>query len=309
MKPIMIKFSAAAVLLAALSVGGYTKFHKKFASPAVEKVADEKPIANVQIVAPTNLSDNMIVPGVVRADGVLAVTTFSEGIVSACQVRLGERVQKGQNLCSVENDNPSATYLPYSVQAPASGTVGEIHAAVGARVNKGDKIVTILRSSRAKVEIEVPVQDAAKLKVGLDGTWVATRSEASASTETPIGMKITGISPLPDMVTRTVRIELSSAKTEPGLPGSMGKVTFVFNSRKGFEVAEDALQYRGLDPFLRVVVDGKVKWVPVKVGRMQKGKVEITGGVVAGTSVVTSSAKFLADGDDVVAKNENLAKK
>ncbi len=312
MKRAMLVYSSLALIFAGISGGAYYKVSKKHssASAAIAGATEEKPVANVQTLATTTLNDNMIVPGVIKADGVLAVTSFSEGIVSSCPVRLGQRVEKGQVLCSIENDNPTATYLPFSVQAPAAGSVGEIHAAAGTRVNKGDKIVTILRSSQAKVEIEVPVQDAAHLKVGTEATWTTTSTNAeSGATAKPVTLRISGVSSLPDMATRTVRIELSPNKTEPGLPGTIGKVTFVFNSRQGFEVAEDALQYRGLDPFLRTVVDGKVKWVPIKIGRTQKGKVEIVSGVSAGVVWVVNSAKFLSDGDEVIAKNENLAKK
>lgn len=307
-----IIYLGVGLLFAGGIFGGYQVYSKKSSSAAAAAsgATAEKPVANVQTLAPTTLNDNMIVPGVVKSDGVLTVTSFSEGLVSSCPVRLGQRVEKGQVLCSIENDNPTATYLPFSVQAPASGSIGEIHAAVGARVNKGDKIVTILRSSQAKVEIEVPVQDASNLKLGTEASWTSSslRVESGASAHS-VALRISGVSSLPDKATRTLRIELSPTKNETLLPGTLGKVTFVFNSRQGFEVAEEALQYRGLDPFLRTVVDGKVKWIPVKIGRIQKGKTEIVSGVSAGAVWVVSSAKFLSDGDEITAKFENLAKK
>lgn len=304
----ILKMTSIVMLVVVLvSYGAYRYLSEKSTSQSAIAAAPEKTVANVQNMVLETLSDNMIVPGVVRADGVVAVTTFSEGIVQNCDVRLGQAVEKNQTLCSVENDNPGATYLPHAVLAPVAGTIGEIHASVGSRVGKGEKIVTVLRSTTSKVDIDIAVQDAAQLKVGMPATWQKLGNGESAGKST--SLRITGISSIPDPATRTVRVELAATNGTSGLPGTMGKVTFVFNSRKGFEVAEGALQYRGQDAFLRTVTNSKVKWVAVKTGRVQKGKVEIVSGVAAGDKVVTSAAKFLADGDDVIVKQENLARK
>jgi len=317
---IRARATVAVVGIGILGAGVYVYAKKKSSSPEHSKSAaeaksarpseDEKPTATVKTLAPTDLFDSMIFPGVVRSDGVVAVTTFSEGLVTKCNVQLGRAVSKGQTLCSIENDNPSGTYLPHAVDAPVSGLVGEIHVTVGTRVNKGDKIVTLLRSSQAKVELEVPVQDAARLKVGSEGQWSpsATASQSSPAPK-PVLMRISGISPLPNMTTRTVKIELTPVNGSAGAPGSMGTITFTFNKRLGLEVAEDALQYRGTQAFLRTVVENKVYWKQVTLGRTQKEKVEILSGVKAGDVVVTETNKFLADGDEVIVKADTFAKK
>jgi multidrug efflux pump subunit AcrA (membrane-fusion protein) len=262
-----------------------------------KKKKDGKPVATVETVAEKTISDAVKAPGVVRADGVVTVTTFSEGLVNSCPARLGLRVAKGQTLCLVENDNPSATYLPFQVQAPVDGTVGEIHVSVGARVNKGDKIATLLRSERAKIEIELPLQDAEPIRVGTEATWEPLQNDAKGTK-----VRVTGVSPLPDPATRTVKVELTADKATVGAPGALGNITFVSNVRNGFEISEDAIAYRGIDPFVRTVENGKVKWVPVKLGRVQQGKIEITQGLQAGKVVVLECPIYLADGDAVGTK-------
>jgi len=303
----------ALVLLSALSWGGVRlakKYNANNAPVSSQSRDADKPVVQVQSAERNQLSDNMVLPGLVRSDSVVAVTTYSEGIVSRCVVALGERVSKGQVLCKIENDNPSATYLPHNVESPVAGVVGEVHTSIGARVAKGDKIVTVLRSSKSKVELEVPVQDAARLRVGMPATWVLTRTDEAGTTQpTPTQMRISGVSPLPNMSTRTVKIELVADKGEPGLPGSMGRATFIFNKRAGFEVSEDAVKYRGATPFLRLVTESKVKWVPVSLGRSQQARTEILKGLKNGDVVVIESSKFLADGDEVITKSEQYAKK
>ncbi|MEY3902018.1 MAG: hypothetical protein RL189_1324 [Pseudomonadota bacterium] len=286
------------------------KFKNDKVVAASQPATADKPVVQVQTVEISKLNDNLIFPGVVRSDSVVAVTTFSEGIVESCSVALGVRVGKGQLLCKIVNDNPSATYLPHAVESPVAGVVGEIHAAVGMRIGKGDKIVTLLRSSLAKVELEVSVQDAARLKVGLPATWTLLQSDSSNSAQAEkVSMRISGVSPLPNMNTRTVKIELVSEKANPGLPGTMGRAIFVLNQRDGFDVSEEAVVYRGPSPFVRTVVDSKVKWVPVSLGRIQMGRIEILGGVKKGDVVVTDASKFLSDGDEVSVNIDKYARK
>jgi multidrug efflux pump subunit AcrA (membrane-fusion protein) len=299
------------VVVAAASIAAW-QYSSRTKASATQTKPTEKTIATVQTIRLGTLQDSVVFPGVIKADGVVAVTSFSEGIVAACSVKLGQKVHKGQALCKVENDNPGATYLPHSVESPIAGLVGEIHANIGTRVNKGDKIVTILRSTQAKVEIEVPVQDAPKFRVGAKANWQKNNdstTHAPSGAQNGLNLVVTGVSPLPDMATRTVRIELSPQTGNPGLPGELGRVAFVFNSRQGIEISADAVQYQGLDPFLRKVTNNRVKWVPVKLGRLQNGKQEILEGVANGDVVVLNAAKFIADNEEIVTKSENIAEK
>ncbi len=297
-----IAIVAAAVLLIGFGAYKGRQAYKKSTASANAPAA-EKPIANVETAEAKTISDIFITPGIVRADGVVAVTTFSEGLVKSCPIRLGLRVSKGQTLCLVENDNPSATYLPFQIQAPVDAVVGELHVAPGVRVNKGDKIATLLLSERAKIEIELPVSDTAHIRVGAEATWESLGNNSTANAApASIPLRVTGVSPLPDATTRTVKIELLPQKQGAGSPGAIGNVNFVTNSRKSLEVPEESVVYRGTDPYLRTVENNIVKWAPVKLGRTQKGATEILEGLKSGTVFVTQSSKYLADGDEISPK-------
>jgi multidrug efflux pump subunit AcrA (membrane-fusion protein) len=311
-------YTRLSILVVLLALGGFggRNLYFKFKSQEQTKISKtqnesaERPVAQVHRLEQIELFDVFVAPGIVRTDGLTQVSTFSEGLVSNCKVKLGQHVVKGQPLCTIENDNPGNTYQPYPVEAPVSGRIGEIQVSVGARVNKGDKIATIVRSSQLKVELDVYVDDARRLHTGQEGQWtVAGVSESDSKTEKSVTLKITGIAPMPNMTTRTVRIELTPVKGEPGIPGSLGSVRFLFNSRLGFEVAEDVVQYRGTNAFLRTVSNSKVTWQQVKLGRIQKGKAEILNGIQNGDVVVIESNKFLNDGDEVIVKTNDLAKK
>jgi multidrug efflux pump subunit AcrA (membrane-fusion protein) len=275
-----------------------------------DQAASEKskstPVVSAQEVAVESISDLYAAPGVVKGDGVVAVPAFSEGIVDSCRVGLGQSVKKGDTLCSINNDNPTATYLPFQAISPATGVIGEIKVAIGSRVNKGDTILTIVRPSIQRVEIEVPVADAQAIRKGTKANW---RHLANKNSE-PLELRVVGVSPLPDPLTRTIRIELEPRSTgNIGPSGTIGKVEFNLNNRSGIEVSEEALQYRSIEPFLRVIQDGKIQWKPVKIGRVQNGKAEILQGVASGQSIVVASPKFLVDGDEVTVQKGKVSAK
>ncbi|NBW81482.1 efflux RND transporter periplasmic adaptor subunit [bacterium] len=306
------------VLLALLTIGGFgaRKWYFHIRSKEQNQLSQtksgesEKPVVQLQRMEPIELFDVFVAPGVVRSDGLTQVTTFSEGLVSNCKIRLGQAVVKGQLLCTIENDNPGNTFLPFPVEAPVSGRIGEIQVNAGARLNKGDKIATIIRSSVSKIELDVHVDDARRLRPGQSGTWTTgAMGGADSKAEKPTSVKISAIAPMPNMTTRTVRVELTPEKGDPGIPGTLGSVRFSFNSRSGFEIVDDALQYRGTNTFLRTVANSKVHWQPVKLGRSQKGKTEIISGIQNGDLVVIESNKFLSDGDEIVVKSDTYAKK
>lgn len=264
------------------------------------------PVVTTQTAIKETISDLYRAPGVVKGDNLVTVPSFSEGIISHCQVTLGKSVKKGEQLCSINNDNPTATYLPFTVTAPVDGVIGELKVSIGNRISKGEVIATIVRPSQVRVEIEVPVADAQLIKNGSLADWVSNEKNGEA----PKQLKVVGISPLPDPITRTVRIELAVQNKENlGPSGTIGKVTFNLNKREGIEIAEEALQYRGTEPFLRTIQEGKIIWQPVGVGRIQSGKAEITKGIAIGATIVIASPKYLVDGDEVTVQKEKVSAK
>jgi len=99
--------------------------------------------------------------------------------------------------------------------------------------------------------------------------------------------------------------ELEATNAALPLPGSIARVTFKANVRQGISISDTAITYRGKDPFVRVVTNGKAKLVAVVLGRKQAGTVEILKGLKPGDDVVERTSKFVADGESVEVQDPN----
>ena len=77
----------------------------------------------------------------------------------------------------------------------------------------------------------------------------------------PVKVKIRGISPFVDPATGTAtcELDLSEKLTNPLPAGVIGQASFKANDRKGISIPEFAIFFKGADPFIRIIQDGKAK--------------------------------------------------
>ena len=87
-------------------------------------------------------------------------------------------VGRVQRLLKLREQRVALAY--HTVSAPTAGIVGDIPVRVGDRVTKSTLLTTIDESAGLELYISVPVQEAAKLRVGLP-----VRLEALLSTFAP----------------------------------------------------------------------------------------------------------------------------
>jgi multidrug efflux pump subunit AcrA (membrane-fusion protein) len=82
-------------------------------------------------------------------------------------------------------------------------------------------------------------------------------------------------------------------------PGVVGQVVFEIRPRQAFKVKEEALIFEGDQPMVRVVEDGKIRRVQVRVGAKSNGFVEILDGMEDGMWLVDRAPGILKDGQSV----------
>jgi multidrug efflux pump subunit AcrA (membrane-fusion protein) len=75
---------------------------------------------------------------------------------------------------------------------------------------------------------------------------------------------------------------------------------------KGLQLPEQAIVYKGKDAFVRLLTDKKAKYIPVKLGQMRNGKVEILEGLSEDQEVILRSNQYISDDEKVdVQKKES----
>ena len=267
-----------------------------------------KPVVYVQKLSSAELSETLTYPARVEPRIKAEVASEADGIVSKINAPLGTRVKAKTPLLVIRNTDPVYQYAPQVVTSPVAGVVSRVDVTEGSRVSRGDKLALVTDPAQVRVVVEIPAQDVRSIHQGQSAELKIPGDTSDEITT----LKVRGLSPFVDPATGTASCELElapplklkkgeSVKAATLLPpaGSIARVTFKANVRKGLSIDENALTYRGRDPFVRIVRDGKAVMVPITMGRKQAGMVEVLKGLKAGDQVVQRSSGFISDGESV----------
>ena len=276
-----------------LLVLALTSCHKKQVDEAAKSTQEppKAPMVMTEQAEAKPLFDSLLYPGRVDAGSQAAVLSETDGLVTTIKTALGRAVQKGDVLMLIENPDPVYRYAPVSVTAPVGGVISFLDANLGNRVERGRKLAIIADVRSVKILVEATSTDLANLRVGQSGEF--TWGDKSAT------VKISAISPVVDPATGTATVELAPSGGDRLMPGLMGRVEFRVRERKGIEVADSAIVFKGTDPYLRVVSGNVAHWKPVKTGTSAGGMTEILDGVKSGEQIIIRATAFISDGNPV----------
>lgn len=183
-----------------------------------------------------------------------------------------------------------------ALRAPFAGVVGLRSVSVGDYVKEGQELVNFEGVTTLKVDFSLPEMHLAKLA---RGQRVELASDAMPGKR--FVATVDAIDPLIDANGRSLAVRAKLDNADGALrPGMFVRVRLIFASRENIlTIPEQALvpAAQGISVF--VVIDGKAKQTPVKLGQRRAGSVEIVEGLKAGDSVVTAGQLKLRDGAPV----------
>lgn len=259
----------------------------------------KKPVVFTKPVQLTELSETLTYPARVEPRIRASVVAENDGVVSKIMAPLGRTVKVNAPILVIRNTDPVYQYSPMVVTAPVAGVVSKVDVTEGSRVAKGDKLVMVTDPDQVRVVVEITAQDVSSIKPGLQARLKMPGKDEDEGAL----VRVRGMSPFVDPATGTAscELELDKKSKKDDLPplGLIGRVLFKVNPRKGVSIPDSAITYRGKEPFVRVVADGKAKLVAVKVGRKEAGQVEVVKGLKEGDQLVERSSGFIADGEAV----------
>jgi RND family efflux transporter MFP subunit len=180
------------------------------------------------------------------------------------------------------------------VRAPYGGVVSRRHTEIGAHVDRGDPVVSLVDDGCLEIEADVPAMRVAALTYG-----------------TPIGFALGGsageavvraVVPEEDGRTRTriVRFVPDLAHV-PGLAANQSVTLHVpaGEARDVVSVHKDAVINRDGRTAVFVIVDGRAELRPVELGGAFGGRFEVLNGIAAGAMAVIRGNERLQPGDRV----------
>ncbi|MDZ4846881.1 MAG: efflux RND transporter periplasmic adaptor subunit [Chitinophagales bacterium] len=182
--------------------------------------------------------------------------------------------------------------------APFSGTVGLRQVSPGAFVTAGGMIAKLVQSDPVKIEFTVPEMYAHQISTGSQVQFKLAGSDKNFTA------KVYALDPSIDPATRSLKVRaIADNKDGALIPGAYAELTITLQQIKdGLLVPALAVtqDIKGLKLF--VIKNGQAVTKLVKTG-IQKGDfVQITEGMEAGDTVITTSLLSMRDGVPVLAK-------
>ncbi|MBC7372191.1 MAG: HlyD family efflux transporter periplasmic adaptor subunit [Bdellovibrionaceae bacterium] len=237
----------------------------------------------------------IIVPVKVEAKIQSLVSADIEGHVTRITKPLGSVVKSGEIVMYLENKDPGYTYAAVPVRSPVAGVISQYHTSQMTKVNRGDKLFTVIDPKTLKISAEFPSSDMNAIKNGQTGKF-----KSESQTPAPLSIRVIGISPLVDARTGTASAELEFVNSKDVLPpiGSIGQATFEIDQGKIMMLPEASLVFQNGKPMVRVLkgkngFDKKL----VELGEQRDGNYVIKGGIASGDKIVVRSSRPLKEGD------------
>jgi multidrug efflux pump subunit AcrA (membrane-fusion protein) len=248
------------------------------------------------------LSDTLAYPARVLSKVNTTILAETDGVIASIPAPLGTAVKRGQKILVIQHTDPVYRYAPFTVVSPVQGVVSAIEVTQGSLVTRGQKLGSVTDPAKVLVKLEIPAADLGLFRAGVEGEFRMGRENAEA-----IRVILAGLSPLVDPATGTASADLEILKGNQTLlppPGTLGQVRFRVNVRKGYSIPETALFYRGEATYVRLLVEGAVKLVEVRLGRGERGQVEILPAksdqvFPVNPILIERTSRFIADGEKV----------
>ena len=286
---ILLSFLTAGVLFSAASC----KKKEEAAAP----VAKERVYAVVtQKAAVDRLQDSIEINGEVDVKTNVAIYPEIGGKLVSLSVEVGDRVQKGQVIATVDPSKPGYSYVMNPVKSTISGVVTQVISRVGTTVTTGTEIVKVGDIDNLIIHANIPERNVGELKKNLIADVFFP-----AYPDIAFKAHITWISPVVDPASRSKQIELTLDKKDSRInTGMFPKIklhTTVYDGK--IVIPDDAVVTRAEQDYVFVVTGDTARRVPVEKLITIENKTIISEGLSVGDSIVVDGMDVLVDGSKV----------
>lgn len=254
---------------------------------------DKTPLVFVDQLKAESLFDLLSYPARIHPRVSATLLSETDGVVREVRANIGRPVKKGQTLFVIGNTDPVYQYAPLTVKSPIAGIVSSVETTEGSRTIKGQRLATVTDPREIRVQVEIPASDLGAVQTGIEGELRLPGHDK------PMKVRVQGASPFVDPATGTASAELVLVDKVALAPGVLGRVSFKARAHDGIQVPEEAIVYRGQEPMVRIVENGKARYAPVSLGQSRRGTIEILKGVKAGDSVIIRASQYVGDGEAV----------
>lgn len=199
------------------------------------------------------------------------------------------------NSLQADIDLVQAQISKTEIRAPFNGIVGLKNVSLGAYVSPTTTIATLQQIDPLKVDFTIPEKYAS-----LIGNGDAVKFSVDGFDETFTG-KVFAIEPRIDEATRSVKIRAQVNNSKARLyPGAFAKIDLgLKNIDNALMVPTQCIIPEARNKKIIVVKDGKADFRKVETGIRNESYIQITSGIEAGDTIVTTAIMYVKPGMDL----------
>lgn len=225
----------------------------------------------------------------------LAATRARVNSARAAIARQKAALQQAEARVGIATDNLDFNRLT----APIDGVVGDIQPKVGDYVQVGAQVTSITQDNALELNINVPIEQAGQLKLGLPVEVVDRQSKAIAEGD------ISFISPRADRNSQGVLVKAAINNNGQLKDDTVVNARVIWSEQQGILIPTESISRLAGKSFVFVAVeqkqkDGKTAMVakqkPVELGAIQGQSYQVLSGLKPSDRLITSGILNLTDG-------------
>ncbi len=225
----------------------------------------------------------------VRAGQEYSIGAPISGFIERLVPRIGDTVQVGQEVATIQRSSPGEEFRPAVVQARFSGTVTSLEVRPGQYVGAGQELLRLADTGSTRLLVQVSDRDIADISEGDRVTVVVP------STGEEIAGVVSRVYPEADFGRGLFTVEVDLAGNGRRI-GAYAEVTFRVRPFTGVLVPAAAVTEREGGAFLYAVEDGVARRRQVTVAEEYGERVALSGGLEPGEQYVAAQVPGLRDG-------------
>lgn len=197
------------------------------------------------------------------------------------------------NAISAEIEVQKVMIRKTEVRAPFNGVIGLRQISLGAQILPSTTLAVLRKEDQLKLDFSVPEKYSSLMKEGMKVKFSLYNSEESYPA------KVIATEREIDNNTRNLKVRaVVESKSKALIPGAFIRVKLFFGlNEKALLIPSGAIIPKEREKRIILSKGGKAHFVSIRTGVRSASSVEVTEGVAAGDTVVTSGILFLKEGD------------
>ena len=269
-----------------------------------EKATEAIPVKVLKVQL-KELSEALEYTGDIKAqDEAIVYPKVSGKIMEKVKVD-GSAVTKGETVAYIDRDEVGLKFEKAPVESPLTGIVGRVYVDIGQNVTIQTPIALVVDMDKVKIDLDTPEKYLPRVSQGL-GAQIGV----DAYPEEEFLGRVTKISPVVDLATRSAPIDITVDKPEHRLQSGMfAKVRMILAEHKKVPVIlKDAVIGKEPDLYVYIIENNQAVLKKITLGIRQGPYYQVREGLKEGDLVVIVGQQKLRDNAQVSVEIEEESK-